>query len=232
MKKDIRSDKPTVVVIDDDSSVCEALRGLFDSVGLSAQTYQSVQEFITNDRSNRPGCLVVDIRLPGRSGLELQDMLVKAGTPRSVVFISGHVDVPMAVRAMRSGAVDVLTKPVREQDLLEAVYKAIRQDASFRKQAMLRASLGSRYATLTVREREIMALVVTGMQNRQIAAEAQIAEATVKLHRGQVMRKMVADSVATLVRMADFLDDCQADTSNQSTDTIGPLASFRHLSSN
>jgi FixJ family two-component response regulator len=232
MSRNTSCDKPMVVVIDDDQSVCEALRGLFESVGLSARTYNSVHQFTANDQPERPGCLVVDIRLPGQSGLELQEMLATAGTPRSVVFISGHVDVPMAVRAMRAGAVDVLTKPVREQDLLEAVHKAIRQDASRRGQAKLRASLETRYDTLTDRERQIMALVVTGMQNRQIAAEVRIAEATVKLHRGQVMRKMAAESVATLVRMADLLDDGHADRSNQSTGITRPLASFRHLSSN
>jgi FixJ family two-component response regulator len=232
MSKNTSFDRPMVVVIDDDKSVCEALRGLFESVGLSTQTYGSVQQFIADDRPERPGCLVVDIRLPGQSGLELQEMLARTGTPRSVVFISGHVDVQMAVRAMRAGAVDVLTKPVREQDLLEAVYKAIRQDALCRKQTKLRASLGARYATLTVREREIMALVVTGMQNSRIAAEARIAEATVKLHRGQVMRKMAADSIAALVRMADLLNDGHAATLHQSSDSTRPMASFRHLSSN
>lgn len=224
-------ERPTVVVIDDDQSVCEALRGLFESVGLSARTYSSVQQFTADDRPEVSGCLVVDIRLPGQSGLELQEMLARAGTPRSVVFISGHVDVPMAVRAMRAGAVDVLTKPVREQDLLEAVHKAIRHDAWRHEQTKLRASLEARYVTLTVREREIMALVATGMQNKQIAAEARIAEATVKLHRGQVMRKMAADSIAALVRMADLLDSGHAGGMTQSTDITQPKASIRHLSS-
>ncbi|TRC75535.1 response regulator transcription factor [Mesorhizobium sp. WSM4307] len=232
MSKDTSFDKPTVVVIDDDKSVCEALRGLFESVGLSAQTYGSVQQFMADDRPTRPGCLVVDIRLPGQSGLELQEMLARTGTPRSVVFISGHVDVPMAVRAMRGGAVDVLTKPVREQDLLEAVHKAIRQDALCLGQTKLRTSLEARYAKLTVREREIMALVVTGMQNSRIATEVRIAEATVKLHRGQVMRKMAADSIAALVRMADLLNDGHAAALDQSSDSTRPMARFRHLSSN
>ena len=209
-------ERPTVVVIDDDRSVCEALRGLFESVGLSARTYGSVQQFTEEDRPEGSGCLVVDIRLPGQSGLELQEMLARAGTPRSIVFISGHVDVQMAVRAMRAGAVDVLTKPVREQDLLEAVQRAIRQDAIRLGQAKLIDSLEARHSTLTAREREIMALVVTGMQNKQIAAEVRIAEATVKLHRGHVMRKMAADSLAALIRMADLLDHCHAGVMNQS----------------
>jgi FixJ family two-component response regulator len=232
MSKNTSFDKPTVVVIDDDKSVCEALRGLFESVGLSALTFGSVQQFLADDRPARPGCLVVDIRLPGQSGLELQEMLARTGTPRSVVFISGHVDVPMAVRAMRAGAVDVLTKPVREQDLLEAVHKAIGQDALWRGQTKLRASLEARYATLTVREREIMALVVTGMQNSRIAGGVGIAEATVKLHRGHVMRKMAANSIAALVRMADLLDDGHASTLDHSTDSTRPMARFRRLSSN
>jgi len=232
MTKDTPEERPTVVVIDDDVSVREALRGLFESVGLWAQTYGSVPEYLADGRAERAGCMVVDIRLPGQSGLELQEMLSKAGTPRSVVFISGHVDVQMAVRAMRGGAVDVLTKPVREQDLLEAVYKAIRQDAVRRGQAQLKASLEARYGTLTVREREIMAHVVSGMANKQIAVEAKIAEATVKLHRGQVMRKMAADSIAALVRMADILSEGSTAHLDQSRVTGRPMGSNRHLMSN
>ena len=219
---DTVDERPTVVVIDDDDSVCEALRGLFESVGLSARTYGSVQQFTAEDRPEGSGCLVVDIRLPGQSGLELQEMLAGAGTPRSIVFISGHVDVQMAVRAMRAGAVDVLTKPVREQDLLEAVHKAIRQDAIRLGQTKLKKSLEARYSTLTAREREIMALVVTGMQNKRIAAEVQIAEATVKLHRGHVMRKMAADSFAALIRMADLLEHGRAGVVHQSNDMTLP----------
>jgi FixJ family two-component response regulator len=232
MSKSSSGEHPTVGVIDDDRSVCEALRGLFESVGLLARTYGSAQEFLADDGAERFACLVVDIRLPGQSGLELQEMLARAGTPRSIVFISGHVDVPMAVRAMRAGAVDVLTKPVREQDLLEAVDKAIRQDTSRRSQLTLRASLEARYVTLTVREREIMALVVTGMQNRQIASATRIVEATVKLHRGQVMRKMAADSIASLVRMADLLNRGHPGILDQSNSGPLPKASFLHLSSN
>lgn len=196
---------PTVIVIEDDQSVREALRGLFESVGLTTQTYGSVQEFMAADVPGQAGCLVVDIRLPGQSGLDFQEALAKSDTPRSVVLISAHVDVPMAVRAMKAGAIDVLTKPVREQDLLEAVHRAITQDASRRSEMKSRSDLRVKYNTLTERERQIMSLVVRGLQNKQIAADLAITEATVKLHRGQVMRKMDAGSAVELARMADLL---------------------------
>ena len=199
------SGSPTVVVIEDDQSVREALRGLFESVGLVTKTYGSVQEFMAADVPGQAGCLVVDIRLPGQSGLEFQETLARSDTPRSVVLISAHVDVPMAVRAMKAGAIDVLTKPVREQDLLEAVHRAISQDASRRSEMKLRAEVRLKYSTLTERERQIMSLVVQALQNKQIAAELAITEATVKLHRGQVMRKMEAGSAVELARMADLL---------------------------
>lgn len=196
---------PIVVVIEDDPSVREALRGLFESVGLTTRTHGSVQEFMAADDPMQAGCLVMDIRLPGQSGLEFQETLAKSEMPRSVVLISAHVDVPMTVRAMKAGAIDVLTKPVREQDLLEAVHRAIEADASRRSEMKLRTDLRVKYMTLTERERQIMSLVVQGLQNKQIAAEAAITEATVKLHRGQVMRKMEAGSVVELARMADLL---------------------------
>jgi FixJ family two-component response regulator len=205
MKMGTSGGSPTVVVIEDDQSVREALRGLFESVGLTTQTYGSVQEFMAADVPGQAGCLVVDIRLPGQSGLDFQETLAKSETPRSVVLISAHVDVPMAVRAMKAGAIDVLTKPVREQDLLEAVHRAITQDASRRSEMKLRSELRVKYLTLTDRERQIMSLVVKGLQNKQIAADLAITEATVKLHRGQVMRKMDAGSAVELARMADLL---------------------------
>lgn len=198
-------EKPSVVVIDDDQSVREALRGLFHSVGLAVETFGSVREFQEADRADLPGCVVLDIRLPGQSGLDYQESLARAGTPLSVVLVSGHVDVAMSVRAMKAGAVDVLTKPVREQDLLEAVHRAIELDAVRRREAKYRAALEAKLATLTERERQIMSLVVTGMPNKQIATAVTVTEATVKLHRGQVMRKMEAGSLAELVRMADLL---------------------------
>jgi FixJ family two-component response regulator len=197
--------EPTVVVIDDDEGVREALSGLFASLGMLTEVHGSVQDFLANDRPGRAGCLVMDIRLPGLSGLEFQETLARSDEPRSVVLISAHVDVPMAVRAMKAGAIDVLTKPIREQDLLDAVHKAIAQDAQRRSDRDRGAVIQSRYATLTSRERQIMALVTSGMLNKQIASEADITEATVKLHRGHVMRKMGAESVADLVRMTDLL---------------------------
>ncbi|MBW9117404.1 response regulator transcription factor [Rhizobium cauense] len=197
--------RPTVIIIDDDKSVREALRGLFESVGLIAETHGSVAEFLAADDPDRAGCIVLDIRLPGQSGLEFQEELAKSRHPRSVVLISAHVDVAMAVRAMKAGAIDVLTKPVREQDLLEAVNRALASDNARREEATQTASLRLMYSKLTERERQIMSLVVEGKLNKQIAAEVQLAEATVKLHRGHMMRKMRALSVADLVRIAGIL---------------------------
>jgi FixJ family two-component response regulator len=207
MINDRKKGRPTVIIIDDDESVREALRGLFESVGLIAETHGSVAEFLAADDPDRAGCIVLDIRLPGQSGLEFQEALVKSRHPRSVVLISAHVDVAMAVRAMKAGAIDVLTKPVREQDLLEAVNRALANDNSRREEANQTAALRLRYAKLTERERQIMALVVAGKLNKQIAAEVQLAEATVKLHRGHMMRKMHASSVAELVRIAGILEE-------------------------
>lgn len=201
----IEQSEPVVVVIDDDASVREALGGLFQSVGLVTESFASVQEYLGADRPDRAGCVVLDIRLPGRSGLEFQEELARLDLPPSVVMISAHVDVQMAVRAMKAGAVDVLTKPVREQDLLEAVNRAIAQDGERRGAVARCATLRTRYATLTERERQVMALVAAGLLNKQIADRVNITEATVKLHRGHVMRKMDADSVPELVRMVDLL---------------------------
>lgn len=205
MIDDKKNRRPTVIIIDDDQSVREALKGLFESVGLGADTHGSVKEFIEADDPEKAGCIVLDIRLPGQSGLEFQEALAKSNIPRSVVLISAHVDVPMAVRAMKAGAIDVLTKPVREQDLLEAVNRAIANDASRREERTAKAAIRSRYMTLTERERQIMTLVITGKLNKQIAAELKLAEPTVKLHRGHMMGKMKAKSVAHLVKMAGSL---------------------------
>jgi len=200
------NETPAVVVIDDDASVREALRGLFESVGLPTTTYGSVHAFQAASAPDGPCCIVLDIRLPGESGLEFQEALAKSGDPRPTVLISAHVDVSMAVRAMKAGAVDVLTKPVREQDLLEAVNRAIARDRARRSETEKLRALRARYATLTERERQIMALVAAGKLNKQIATAVDLTEATVKLHRGQVMRKMEAESVAQLVRIADALN--------------------------
>ena len=194
-----------VVVIDDDESVRDALTGLFQSVGLATRSYGSVQAFLNSGPSDDVGCIVLDIRLPGRSGLEFQETLSRRGAGRSVVFISAHVDVQMAVRAMKAGAVDVLSKPVREQDLLEAVNRALAQDRLRRADADQDAALQSRYGGLTEREKQVLTLVAAGLLNKQIASRVSITEATVKLHRSQVMRKMEAASLPDLVRMADRL---------------------------
>ena len=199
-----------VAVIDDDESVREALRGLFQSVGLVTELYGSVQAFIDAGQMERAGCIVLDIRLPGRSGLEFQEALARSGASQSVVLISGHVDVQMAVRAMKAGAIDVLTKPVREQDLLEAVNRALAADQQRREEAKGGQALRARHRTLSERERQVFALVAAGLLNKQIADRVAITEATVKLHRSQVMKKMEAGSLADLVRMADLLAKAEA----------------------
>lgn len=206
MIDDRKRGRPTVIVIDDDESVRDALRGLFESVGLTAETHGSVSEFLAADDPDRAGCIVLDIRLPGQSGLEFQEALAKSRHPRSVVLISAHVDVAMAVRAMKAGAIDVLTKPVREQDLLEAVNRALASDNARREEANQSAALRLRYSKLTARERQIMTMVVAGKLNKQIAGEVGLAEATVKLHRGNMMRKICASSVADLVRIVAIID--------------------------
>ena len=195
----------TVIVIDDDQGVREALQGLFRSVGLAVKPYGSVREYLNSDPADSPGCMVIDVRLPGKSGLDFQEDLAKAGVRRAVILISAHADIPMSVRAMKAGAIEFLTKPVRDQDLLDAVQLAVNWDFAQRGDARVSAAIEASYETLTQRERQVMALVVTGQRNKQIAAAMAVAEATVKLHRGQMMRKMGARSVADLVRMADRL---------------------------
>ena len=195
----------TVAVIDDDPDIREALRGLLRSVGLGVELFGSVQEFLAAFQRERPGCLVLDVRLPGRSGLDLQEELARADIHFPVIFISGHADVPMSVRAMKAGAVEFLTKPVRDQDLLDAIQLAIAKDRARRKQEATRERLRADFDTLTPREREVMVMVVAGRLNKQIAGDLQLSEATVKAHRSQAMRKMRARSLAELVRMADKL---------------------------
>ena len=176
--------RPTVVVIEDDGDVREALDSLFRSVGLDVKLFSSAKEYAAGDREIRPGCMVLDVRLPGQNGLDFYDDLVKTGTSPPVVFISGHADVPMSVRAMKAGAVEFLTKPVRDQDLLDAVHLAIERDRTQRNTGRAVARIWANYEALTPREREIMALVIAGYRNKQIAAEMSVGEATVKLHRG------------------------------------------------
>lgn len=207
----VKNGEAIVAVVDDDESVREALQGLFQSVGLVTEIYGSVQEFLDAGSLARAGCIVLDIRLPGRSGLEFQEALARSGVSQSVVLISGHVDVQMAVRAMKAGAIDVLPKPVREQDLLEAVNRALAKDRQRRAEATRDHALRLRYNMLSERERQVFALVATGLLNKQIADRIAITEATVKLHRSQVMKKMEADSLPELVRMADQL--AKAETS-------------------
>lgn len=194
-----------VFVIDDDPSMRAALEDLINSVGLQARLYASPQEFLQGPRSDAPGCLVLDVRLPGMSGLTFQKELERAGVTLPVIFITGHGDIPMSVRAMKAGAVEFLTKPFHDQEMLDAIHAAIERDRQRRRQALLMTELRERYVTLTERERQIMTLVVVGRANKQIAAELNLSEMTVKVHRGQAMRKMQAESLPELVRMADRL---------------------------
>jgi FixJ family two-component response regulator len=194
-----------VAIIDDDLAVREALGGLFQSIGLTADLHASVDAFLAAATGDRADCLVVDVRLPGKGGLEFIEELARAGTRRAIVFISGHADIPMAVRAMKAGAIDFLTKPVREQELLEAVQRAIQASRKRRAEEARTVEAHALYALLTQRERAVMAEVITGKPNRTIAAGIGISEATVKLHRSQIMRKMRAGSLIELVRLADLL---------------------------
>jgi FixJ family two-component response regulator len=201
----MKEERAVVFVIDDDASMRGALDNLLSSVGLDVRVFPSPQEFLSTDRPDAPGCLVLDVRLPGMSGLAVQQELAKAGIALPVIFISGHADVPISVRAMKAGAVEFLTKPFHEQELLDAVHVAIDRDGVRRREAGRAAELHARFGTLSPREREVMALVAAGRANKQIAAELGVSLVTVKVHRGHVMRKMVVRSVADLVRMADQL---------------------------
>jgi len=197
--------QPIVFVIDDDDSLREALSSLFRSVGLQVKTFASASEFLQFKLPDTPTCLVLDVRLPGLSGLDFQTELAKAHVDIPIVFMTGHGDIPMTVRAMKAGAVEFLPKPFRDQDMLDAVQIGLERDRSRRKNAGDAAKLKASFDTLTSREQEIMGLVTAGLMNKQIAGELGVSEITVKVHRGNVMRKMGAKSLADLVRMADAL---------------------------
>ena len=197
--------EPIVFVIDDDASMRRALTNLFQSVGLGVEVFGSAPEMLQSKLPDVPGCLVLDIRLPGLSGLDFQTELAKSNIHIPIIFMTGHGDIPMTVRAMKGGAVDFLTKPFRDQDMLDAVLTAIERDRNRREAEAVVANLKGLFETLTSREREVMALVASGLMNKQIAAELGLAEITVKIHRGHIMKKMGARSLADLVRKAEML---------------------------
>jgi FixJ family two-component response regulator len=200
-------ERAVVFVIDDDPSMRLALEDLVSTVGLEVHAFAAPQEFLQSKLPDAPACLVLDVRLPGMSGLTFQKELAKKGLALPVIFITGHGDIPMSVRAMKAGAVEFLSKPFHDQDLLDAIHAAIERDRKRRREAVRLAELRERFAMLSERERQIMTLVVIGRANKQIAAELNLSEMTVKVHRGQVMRKMQAGSLPELVRMADRLGE-------------------------
>jgi len=205
MAAKISEASPIVFVVDDDSAIREALRSLFRSVGLQVETFNSAAEFLQSELPDAPGCLVLDVRLPGLSGLDFQAALAKAGIHIPIIFLTGHADVPMSVKAIKAGAVEFLTKPFREQDMLDAIRIALEKDGGRREEDKRRSELRTRFDSLTAREKEVIGFVTAGLMNKQIAHEMGLTEITVKVHRGSVMRKMGAKSLPELVRIADML---------------------------
>ena len=199
----MKTTDPIVFVVEDDSSMREALTDLISSVGLLVEPLKSAREFLERQRPDVPACLVLDVRLPGLSGLDLQRELARTEAPIPIIFITGHGDIPMTVRAIKEGAVEFLAKPFRDQDLLDAIQHALEIDRAARQERSMVAEVRRRYESLTKREREVMKLVVSGLLNKQIAGELGSSEVTVKMHRGQVMRKMKAQSLVQLVRMSE-----------------------------
>ena len=200
-----RESRTVIAIVDDDPSVREGLQSLIRSAGWRAEAFCSAQEFLARPGAEAPSCLILDLQLPGLSGLDLQKRMAEVALDIPIVFLTGHGDIPASVKAMKAGAIEFLTKPVEEGDLLRAIQEAIERDRRTRQQHADIHDLQSRYETLTAREREVMLQVISGLLNKQAAAELNITEFTVKIHRGQVMRKMRADSLAHLVRMAESL---------------------------
>jgi FixJ family two-component response regulator len=194
-----------VCIVDDDDSLREGLSSLFRSVGLDVATFAAPAQFLSSDLPDAPSCLVLDIRMPGVSGLDFQDELLRAGARIPIIFVTGHGDIPMSVRAMKAGAVEFLTKPFREQELLDAVHLALERDRARREDDAANATLRAQYESLTPREREVIRGVTTGLMNKQIAGELGVSEITVKVHRGNVMRKMGAQTLAELINMINHL---------------------------
>ncbi len=201
----MRVEQPIIFIVDDDASAREGIEDLLQSVGLRVMSFGSPEDFLKSKRPDAPGCIVLDMRLPNTSGLDFQKVLIGAGIELPVIFITGHGDIPMSVMAMKSGAIEFLTKPFREQSLLDAINAGIEKDRQRRREMRHVSELKQRFESLTPRERDVFALVVTGRPNKQLAAELGLSEMTIKVHRSQITKKMKAGSIVELVRMADRL---------------------------